>query len=368
MDVKQIVDSFINDVRERLNLFPSNVIGLDIGTSAIKLAEFSHLNDGTLKLMKFSLVPLPEGSFLEDEISKPDVVSAAIKKALKESKVSECSFCIGLAGPNTLARKLQLAGGDAEEIEDQVLWEVEQYVPFGFDESTTSFDELGENAGGGVDIFVSVVRNNVVEAYKNLVEQTKLKVRVIDMSVIAAANIFEHTMGEKLKASQASWILIDFGAQRTQFIIYKGNSIAFCKEMAIGGLVITEEIQRQMGVNFEDAEDLKIFGDENGNLPEEILDILDDVIEGFLVDIKKTLDFYITATSDESFSGGYVTGGTSLIPGLLEGLEDTLDVKFSILNPFEKIKFDKKKFKEQELEAIISRGAVALGLAMRVIK
>ena len=172
---------------------------------------------------------------------------------------------------------------------------------------------------------------------------------------------------EKLDDQNESWILMDLGAQKTEFIIYKNNKVMFTKEIMIGGVIITEEIQRQMGVNYYEAEDLKNQGDENGNLPEEVLEIIDSVVENFFAEIKKTVDFYISSTSDESFVECVLTGGSCLIPGLSEGLEALLGISVSIMNPFEAVEYDPQKISEEKLNEIAYRGAGVLGLAMRSI-
>ena len=141
--------------------------------------------------------------------------------------------------------------------------------------------------------------------------------------------------------------------------------IAFSKEINVGGVMITEEIQRQMGVNYYEAEDLKITGDENGNLPEEILEIIDDVVESFFSEIKKTIDFYVSSTSDESLVGCLVTGGSALIPGIIEGLEALLGVDVSVLNPFDKIGYNAKNIDEEMINEIAYKGVEVIGLAMR---
>ena len=142
--------------------------------------------------------------------------------------------------------------------------------------------------------------------------------------------------------------------------------VVFAKEINMGGVNITEEIQRRMGINYYEAEDLKITGDENGNLPEEILEIIDEVVVLFFSEVKKTLDFYISSTSDESLGGCCVTGGGGLMPGILEGLEALVGVDVSILNPFDRVEYNKKNFSEKEISEIVYKGVGAIGLAMRV--
>ena len=92
---------------------------------------------------------------------------------------------------------------------------------------------------------------------------------------------------------------MEIGAQKTNFVIYKNKKVFFTKEIPIGGGAVTEEIQRKMGVKYVEAEDLKKSGDEKGNLPEEILKIIEEVLNNFLQEIQKTYDFYVSSTSDQ---------------------------------------------------------------------
>ena len=75
--------------------------------------------------------------------------------------------------------------------------------------------------------------------------------------------------------SDVGAIILDFGAQYTSVIVYRNSGPILTKEINVGGVLVTEEIQRSMGVSYAEAEDLKINGDENGNLPEEIIEIID---------------------------------------------------------------------------------------------
>jgi len=361
-----MLDKLIGGIKDSLNLGGKSLIGVDIGLSQVKVAEVKK-SGNSYKLIGYAAVDLPEGSLIEDDIQKPDEISAALEQALSKLKSSAQLVALGLFGPNTVAKKLQLAGGSEEEIEDQVQWEAGDYLPFDPDDSEIGHHIFGENEGGGIDVLVAAARKDIIEVFKDLVEQTKLKVKIIDLSVVAITNVFEHVFEDKLNDPNSSWILLDIGAQITKFIIYRKNSIVFSKEMNIGGVIITEEIQRQMGVNYIEAEDLKIMGDENGNLPEEIIEIIDDVLEAFYTEIKKTVDFYITSTSDELLKECIVTGGGALIPGLIEGLEALLGFGITIMNPFDRFDYDKKKIKDDVKDSIAFRGGVAIGLAMREV-
>jgi len=348
-------------------LGPKGSVGVDIGLSSVKVAQVSKIPGKKIKLTKFSSVPLPEGAIIEDEIQNEEAVVDAITKALKKAKISSQSAIIGLKGPHSITKKLTLAGGTTEEIDDQVHWEAEQYLPFDLEVASLGYHVMGENEGGGVDIIFAAATNDVVERFKDVVGQSDLRVKIIDMDITAVTNIFEMVLGKKLDQQNESYLLLDIGAQKTNFIIYKNQRILFTKEIPVGGLVITEEIQRQMGVNFSEAEDLKRSGDDQGNLPEEILAIIEESLNSFFAEIQKTYDFYVSSTSDESLVSCYITGGSAQLIGLADGLENVLGVDVNYLNPFDQIDYDAKNLKGLDMNELAFTSTVVLGLAMRSV-
>ena len=365
MDPKDIINSVKDKIGEMFYVGPKGVIGIDIGLSAVKVAEVLQTSDGNFKINRFASVDLPEGTIIEDEIQKEDEILQAIQKALKELNSSNKFVCLGVSGPNTLIKRLQLAGGTTEEIEDQVTWETEQYLPFPIDEGNISFSVVGENQGGGVDVIIGAAKKTVVEAFKELVERSNLKVKIVDLSAAATINVFESVMGSEVTGKGKTWILMDLGAQKTQFMIYKNGVMVFFKEINIGGLTITEEIQRQMGVNYSEAESLKIHGDGSGNIPEEIVDLINQVLDTFFAELKKTVDFWVNSTSEEAFDGCIITGGSSLIPGLPDALQELFDTEVQILNPFSTMTYNQNNISEDMINEIASKGVCAIGLAMR---
>lgn len=365
MDSKNIVNSIKDKISDLFYVGPKGIIGIDIGLSAIKFAEVSRLSDGSFKLESYASVPLPEGTIIEDEIQKEDEILQALQQGLKELGSSNKFVCVGLSGPNTLIKRLQLAGGSDEEIEDQVSWEAEQYLPFPIDEGNISFSLIGENQGGGVDVIIGAAKKSIVQTFKEIVERANVKVKIVDLTAAATLNVVEASMGGEVQARGKTWMLMDLGAQKTHFMIYKNGVLVFFKEINIGGLTITEEIQRQMAVNYNEAESLKIYGDGNGNIPEEIVEIINQVLDTFFAELKKTIDFWISSTSEEQFDGCIITGGGALIPGFADALQELIETEVKVLNPFSAISYNKNNITDEMIDDIAHKGVCAIGLAMR---
>jgi type IV pilus assembly protein PilM len=365
LDLKNIIENIKDSLGDMFYVGPKGVIGIDIGLSAIKFAEVAQTSDGSYKINKYVSVELPEGTIIEDEIQKEDELLQALQRGIKELGSKNKFVCLGLSGPNTVIKRLQLAGGTTEEIEDQVSWETEQYLPFPIDEGNIAFSVVGENQGGGVDVIIGATKKTIIASFKDLVERTGLRVKIVDLNAAATINVFEAVLGDEVKVEGKTWILMDLGAQKTHFMIYKNGVMVFFKEINIGGLTITEEIQRQMGVNYDEAESLKIHGDGSGNIPEEIVDLVNQVLDIFFGELKKTVDYWTSTASDEQFDGCFLTGGGALIPGLPEALQELFEAEVQILNPFTSMTYNQNNIKEHMINEIAFKGVGAIGLAMR---
>ncbi len=338
-------------------------MGLDIGSHSIKVCEVSG-SPTKVKVEKFGVFTLSEAAIIEDEIQKPDEITSAIQEAFKQAGIKSRVVCLGLYGPNTMTKRLNTPEGSKEEIEDHVMWEAEQYITFGADESMIDFHLIGDNDGGGKDALVAAAKTELIENLTELLKPAKIQPKIVDLNVLALSNVFELVAGDNINEYSQGTLLIDFGAQTTKVIIYKRGGPIFTKEISVGGSLITEEIQRQMGVSYDEAEGLKTTTDENGNLPEEILTIINAQVEQQVAEVRKSINFYVTQGSAEKVNYCFITGGGSLTPGLIDKLSAVAGVPVEKLDVFSIIKIDEKRI-GQNLDAVGAISANVIGLAMR---
>lgn len=351
-----------------LNFKKGQLLGVDIGMSAVKLALLTPLRKQNFRVEKFCHLPLSEAAIIEDEIQKPTEITDLIREGIDRIQYKDAICCIGIDGPNTMTKRLQIPDGSKEEIEDNVLWESEQYIPFGADESELDYQVLGDIEGDDdvKDIIVSAAKINVIESYTQVVAKSGLKPKITDLKVFALNNIFESIYFDRMASLESGCIIIDFGAQSTKILVYRYGAPVLTKEIILGGVLVTEEIQRQMGVSYYEAEDLKINGDDSGNLPEEIIPIIDKHVDTLMSEVKKVLNFYIASGSSEQVDYCFITGGSSLLPGLHETLSEVIGINAQFIDPFTRIEVSNKVSKE-DIEIMRSTGLVALGLGMRKI-
>ena len=208
------------------SLEKGQLIGIDIGLSAVKVAFLSEGKKGKFKLEKYQEFFLSEAAIIEDEIQKPEEIIIGIKKILKDQKISKHIACIGIGGPNTISKRLQVPDGSKEDIEDNIVWESEQYIHFGADDAEIGFNILGKiEEDDVIDAIVGAAKIDTIENYTNYVKEAGLIPKIVDLNVFALTNIFEVIYAERLaEIDEEGAILIDFGAQYTTVIIYKNGA------------------------------------------------------------------------------------------------------------------------------------------------
>ena len=126
-----------------MGLFGSKeLIGLDIGSSSVKMAHVKAVGAEN-RLRKFGVFPLPVDAIVDGAIMDHGAVVEGIKTALRELKIHEKEVAISLSGHSVIIKKVQLPTTTAEELEESIQWEVEQYIPFDIKDVKIDFQVIG---------------------------------------------------------------------------------------------------------------------------------------------------------------------------------------------------------------------------------
>lgn len=342
----------------------SSVIGLDVGMSGIKVCEISK-SGGQYFMKGFGFSSLSEGTIVDDEVHKKDQLISAINAALKQSGIKSKNVCFGLPSQNCVIKKMNAPSGTIQEIEDHVSWEAEQFIPFGHDNAVISVHIPDAKSKKEQEVIMVAAKQDQVESYDEMLTQAGLKVKIIDLQIISLLNIFEVSYKEELKEFNKGTLIIDLGAQTTKILVYKDGMPIFTKTLPIGGSSVTEEIQRAEGLSFEDAEDLKRLRDDQGNPPENILNIVKNSVDKTAGMIKDATSFYTSMSSQDRVYRCLITGGNLQLPGMVEAIATATGLSVEILDPLKKIKIKDKNIGPDMVEQITFVGAVVVGLAIR---
>jgi type IV pilus assembly protein PilM len=183
---------------------------------------------------------------------------------------------------------------------------------------------------------------------------------ILDIDVFALENAFE--INYPIEDDQSA-ALIDVGASTININVIKGCLSAFTRDVFLGGNQITEDIQKQFGISFEEAETLKTSGDVNrddfGGK-----EIVKQVCDNIASEIQKSLEFY-SSTTYESVNKIYLSGGCAKIPFMKDIIEEKINVTTEIIDCVRTVKYDENVFDPDYIKDISPLASVGIGLALR---
>ena len=346
-------------------LFKSKkVIGLDIGTSSIKLAEMDFNGKGA-QLISFGFAPTPPNSVSGGEVVDIASVGMAIQSLVGEVKSKRKNIATAMWGTAVIVKKITIPKMDKKLVRDQIRFEAEQYIPFDINNISLAHHILNTSASPDtMDILLIAAQNELVNQYTQVIEISGLHCSVLDVSGFALANSFEVNYG-RIPGEVVG--ILNFGASITNFVVLQHGEVIFCRDIPVGGANYTNEIHKAMGVTIPEAEALKLSAVSKREVPDEVHSIISATNEAVTEEIRSSLDFLSATTNGIQLSRCFYTGGSSATSGLIETVSRVSGVPMQPFDPFLKIKANPKKFSPEYLAQISSFAGVVTGLAMRQV-
>lgn len=339
-------------------------LGIDIGQNAVKISQLVQMKKGEFALKKFAYSHLSESAIMEGELNEAAEIIQAISYVHKNSKFGTKDSCIGLSGSGCVVKTMQVPDGDLADVEDNAMWESEQYIPFGVDNAEVSLHISDSVINNAREVVMAAAKTSVINSYTEIINNAGLKVKTVDIQTLALINLFEYSYSDNLQEYQKGTLLIDLGAQTTKVVMYKAGLPLMVKSMMVGGVNATEEIQKEIGLDFNNAEELKKSNVDGRAYPDEVVIVVKRIVSDIVRRIYDSVTFYNTSSAKDRIYHCFVTGGNMRLPGIIEGLIDNLDLSVETLDPLRKIKL-KGSFNEGLVEYITYSGAVSLGLSLR---
>jgi type IV pilus assembly protein PilM len=338
-----------------------DLVGVDIGSSSIKLVELKQSRDSYV-LKNVGMLTLPPEAIVDNTLMDTSSIVEVLRDLVRVRGVKLKDAACSISGNSVIIRKIVLPTMNSEQLEEQIHYEAEQYIPFDINDVHIDFQILGPDPNDLNKILVLLVasKKDIINDYAAVFTESGLKMVVADVDSFAIQNAFEinYSPGEDEMVA-----LINIGASMTNLNIVKGGASLFTRDMQTGGNSYTEEIQKQFGTGREEAEKIKI----SGRHPQQarLQEIYSRVNDSLANEMRRSLDFYLSTAMDDRVSKVYLSGGCSRVPNLVDVVGQRLSLSVEILNPFRRIKYNEKEFEPDYIQQIAPSMAVAVGLAMR---
>ncbi|HSQ23946.1 MAG TPA: type IV pilus assembly protein PilM [Pyrinomonadaceae bacterium] len=340
-----------------------SMVGVDIGSSSVKAVELQGKN-GEFQLVSLGYESLQPDSVVDGQIMELNSVSNAIGNIFNEHKIKTTKVAAGVNGHSVIVKNIVLPQMSQDELQESFAWHAEEHIPFDISDVNLDY-HVTDSTEEAIHVLMAACKRDKVANLKQAIQLAGKQPAVIDVDAFALQNCYELNYDPQPGEVVA---LLNIGASTTNINILNGNRSVFTRDASFGGNQYTSLLQKELGLTFEQAEQLKRgMSMSNGSENVETAPILETVSDILALEIQKTMDFYRATVEDGSSAVGkiLVSGGGSKLIGLIGFLSKQFEIPVEIFDPFKKIKIDSRGFDPEYMREIVPEMAIAVGLALR---
>ena len=365
-----------------------NVVGLDIGSTAVRGVEIKPGKKGKLNLLRYHEVALPLGAVNQGKILDPEIVSSALKKLWSDGKFKSKNVVLGTGNQRILVRDLTLPKMSSKHIRESLPFHVQNILQIPLEDSLLDFYPVSESSGEqGNTINGLLIAAEKTEIVGNIraTEQAGLTPVEVDLIPFALNRLL--VQRTQLAGTTA---LVDIGGNTTSVIIAYHGVPLFVRIIPAGGEDLTRGLMSGLEITYEKAEKLKrvlkynlasAAGDELKLMTPSCgcsecmaefasahdsgtIEVLQSVMGELLSSLRSTVNYFNNTRPKEPVAQVLLTGGGAQLSGLATSLAEMTHTSVNIVDPFELITIS-RQLKSNKSQGSDASFAVALALALR---
>lgn len=356
-----------------------SVIGVDIGTSTIKIVQIKR-KAGKAVLETYGSLSL--GPYGEVDIGKvtnlpEDKIATAITDLIRESSVTSTSSGVAIPSSASLVSVIEVpASPSAKEIAAIVQTEARKYIPVPITEVSLDWSVIPKReeepmndtmamqspTSNKTEILIAAIHNDTISKYQSIVKAANLQTSFYEIEIFSTMRaVLGHEMGTVL--------IVDFGASKVKLSIVDFGVVRQFHVVMRGSQDITSNIATSLQMPFSKAEEIKRTFDMRGSGGDTTTQNIRDIIKlsfDFIFNETKSVVLTYERRYNKAISKVILVGGGSLIKGFYEAAEEHFQVEVMYGNAFQKV--EAPAFLANILSETGPEFAVAVGLALRKLQ
>jgi type IV pilus assembly protein PilM len=360
------------------------LIGLDIGTNAVTVAEVRPGNPPRLEM--FGQVALGRETMREGEVADDAAVTEAVSRLRAEVGLKKVSVRLGLASPRVVVRQIEMPLLSREELGNALQFQAAELIPIPLDDAVLDFAILGPASPGEggeqrMQVLLAAVQEATVSRLVAAVEAGGLQVSAVDLVPLALIRPLARAVPDLAlvgagvavdpESAPAGGLvgaegIVSFGGGVTAIAVHEGGVPRFVRVLGTGGRELTDAIASELDLPPETAEALKrqLGGDGHDELVTRARASIERPLSVLLDEVRSSIDYYRNQVGSSPLLRIVVTGGGAQLPGLSERLSALVGVPVEQARPRELIALGDIGFSDEELPRLDPYLPAAVGLAL----
>jgi type IV pilus assembly protein PilM len=339
----------------------SNIFGLDIGTTAIKVVWLNKENN-IITYDSSLTIPTPVQGLQSESPFDHQELAQIINKLVIDAKITTNNVAIAIPESHAFTKVIEMPVLSDKELSNAIYWEAEQYIPVPLESVTLAWDKLRTYKTAlpeeKMQVLLVAAPKELVKRYQTILDLAGLTIVSIETEILAI--IRGLISGKNIPNS----LVANIGALSTTLGIIQDGVLIFNYSIPLGGVALTRAIASDFGLQPDQAEEYKrVYGLSDKNFGGKVAKAIEPVLVALLTEVKKALTFYSEKYKNDSpISQLLLTGGSANLPGLAVYFAKNLGIESVLANPWKMLNIQKVP---QTIESKGPEFSVAVGLALK---
>jgi type IV pilus assembly protein PilM len=339
------------------------IVGLDIGTSALRAVELVVDNGDKPSLEAYGQVGLPQGAMVDGEVRDAVQVTAALRRLWHEGGFKTNRVHLGVAGLRAITREMELPPLPPEELNAAVSLQAEDVVPFPIERTSIASSVISRTVDGEgmplIRVLVAAAHRDLIDGVVSAVEGAGLEPVAIDLDTAALSRAF--TLPGSGGEPEA---VVSIGAGLTMVVVHHGGTLQFVRTIDLGGDAITRAVSGALDIPFADAEATKRKLALPGFHDPSALAAVAKVVDELVGEIHNSIRYYSALPGRTPPARVLMTGGGVRTVELLTKVQHGFDLPVLEASPLSFVDVSRLGISPAESDAINPTIAVPIGLAL----
>ena len=309
-----------------------SALALDIGTYTIK--AISAKPGKKIEIERMVEIFNPLGVAIASDEALSQKLIDIIDPLITDNKLPRTDVRLSLPETVVSTKLIELPVLSDAELASAIGWQAEQHIPIPPDQLSLQYQVLYRPAKDKQNeekmrVLLVGTHKDIVEKYTNVFLSLGIEPKLLETQMLSVLRALDMT------AEEPPTLVVQMGASSTQMAMVYQGELRFVTSQMTGGQSLTQVLEKQINLNKQQAEEYKrTYGLDPQQFQGKVRETLLPVISIFINEIKKAMTFFVNQNPGVSAQRILLSGGPTLLPGLVQHITQELGAEVLVAAPF----------------------------------
>ncbi len=308
-----------------------SALALDIGTYSIK--ALAGKPGSKVVVERSSEVLNPLGLVIPTDDASKQKLTEYLNTFFTDHKLPRTDLRLSLPESAVSTKVISIPSLTDAELASAINWQAEQHIPIPLEELSLEYEVLHRptrnDKEGKMRVLLIGVRKELVERYLQVFLDLGIEPSVLETQALSVLRSIQFSKED------GHSLLVHMGAASMDTVLINNDEVSFVFSTMNGGNLLTKALEQELGLEASQAEQYKrSYGLDEKQFQGKIAKALEPSVDLLVNEMQKAVQFFLQQNPTEKISRVLLSGGSALLPGLVEHVTKKLSLEVLLVAPF----------------------------------